>query len=250
MARPLEAARAADPDPFRDRVRAALLEADEAVREMLLRKLAADPKAAELPPGQRRAAGGEPEGRRDRGGAAPGRGGPAPGRRLGQPHARADRLGELRPAPREEQVRYYTAARAVRPETAHELAHLLDAWAGPTRRWRSSPTSSPAAPPTPGTWPATAGASRTRPGRGGRGARAGRGRRPRGDPAEAGRRPGPLQPRQRPAGPGEAGGGDRRVPQGDPAEARLAEAHSNLGIALATRGRSRRRSPSTARPSG
>jgi tetratricopeptide (TPR) repeat protein len=35
-------------------------------------------------------------------------------------------LGRLRPAPREEMVRYYSAARALRPETAHELAHLLD----------------------------------------------------------------------------------------------------------------------------
>jgi tetratricopeptide (TPR) repeat protein len=38
----------------------------------------------------------------------------------------AKRLGELRPAPREEQVRFYAMARAVRPELAHELAHLLD----------------------------------------------------------------------------------------------------------------------------
>ena len=41
-------------------------------------------------------------------------------------HTLAKRLGELRPAPREEQVRYYAMARAVRPESAHELAHLLD----------------------------------------------------------------------------------------------------------------------------
>src|SRR5262249_15248846 len=41
-------------------------------------------------------------------------------------HTLAKRLGELRPAPREEQVRYYAMARAARPESAHELAHLLD----------------------------------------------------------------------------------------------------------------------------
>jgi tetratricopeptide (TPR) repeat protein len=41
-------------------------------------------------------------------------------------HALAQRLGDLRPAPREEQVRYYSMARAIRPGTAHELAHLLD----------------------------------------------------------------------------------------------------------------------------
>ena len=38
----------------------------------------------------------------------------------------ADALSELRPAAREEAVRYYTAARSLRPETAHVLAHLLD----------------------------------------------------------------------------------------------------------------------------
>ena len=44
---------------------------------------------------------------------------------------------------------------------------------------------------------------------------------PRGDPAQARRRRGPHQPRHRPARPGEAGGGDRRIPHGDPAQARL-----------------------------
>ena len=39
----------------------------------------------------------------------------------------AQALARLRPALREEAVRYYTAARALRPETAHDLAHLLDA---------------------------------------------------------------------------------------------------------------------------
>jgi serine/threonine-protein kinase len=48
--RPLEAARAADPDPFRDRIRAALLEADAVTRAATLRALVADPQAAELPP--------------------------------------------------------------------------------------------------------------------------------------------------------------------------------------------------------
>ena len=119
--RPLEAARAADPDPFRDRVRAALLDADEAAREAALRALAADPKVVELPPASavllaaslkdsesavallRAAAGRHPDD-------------------VWVSHTLAARLGELRPALREEQVRYYSAARAVRPETAHELA--------------------------------------------------------------------------------------------------------------------------------
>jgi Flp pilus assembly protein TadD len=38
----------------------------------------------------------------------------------------ARRLGELVPAPREEQVRHYAAARALRPTSAHELADLLE----------------------------------------------------------------------------------------------------------------------------
>ncbi len=44
---------------------------------------------------------------------------------------------------------------------------------------------------------------------------------PRGDPAQARLRRGPLQPRQRPEGPGEARRGHRRIPRGDPAQARL-----------------------------
>ena len=40
--------------------------------------------------------------------------------------ALAAALERLKPAPREEAVRYYTAARALRPETAHDLAHLLE----------------------------------------------------------------------------------------------------------------------------
>jgi eukaryotic-like serine/threonine-protein kinase len=38
----------------------------------------------------------------------------------------ATALGRVRPLAREEAVRYYTAARALRPETAHNLANLLD----------------------------------------------------------------------------------------------------------------------------
>src|SRR5262249_44225142 len=38
----------------------------------------------------------------------------------------AGALDRLRTSTREEAVRYYTAARALRPETAHQLAHLLE----------------------------------------------------------------------------------------------------------------------------
>jgi tetratricopeptide (TPR) repeat protein len=123
--RPVEAARVADPDPFRDRVRAALLEPDDAAREVALRKLVADPAAAALPPPStvllaaslkddaaavdllRAATARNPDD-------------------AWVNYALGVRLAELRPAPREEQVRYLSMARAARPETAHILAHLLD----------------------------------------------------------------------------------------------------------------------------
>src|SRR5262249_30741870 len=41
-------------------------------------------------------------------------------------HTLAAALEKLRPGALEEAVRYYTAARALRPETAHALAHLLE----------------------------------------------------------------------------------------------------------------------------
>ena len=123
--RPLEAARAADPDPFRDRVRAAVLGPDETARQAALVKLAASPEAAELPPPSAVLLGTtlkDPA-------AAVALLRAASGRHPDDAwvnHTLAKRLGELRPAPREEQVRYYAMARAVRPESAHELAHLLD----------------------------------------------------------------------------------------------------------------------------
>ena len=51
-------------------------------------------------------------------------------------------------------------------------------------------------------------------------ARRGHRRIPRGDPAQARLRRGPLQPRRRPEGPGEDRPGHRRIPRGDPAQAR------------------------------
>jgi serine/threonine-protein kinase len=85
----LEIARAADPDPFRGRVRDALLNpADSRAREATLRSLAADPSADELPP-QRLATGPGTASARGRGdGDDPARagGGSAPGRLLAQLH--------------------------------------------------------------------------------------------------------------------------------------------------------------------
>jgi tetratricopeptide (TPR) repeat protein len=123
--RPLEAARAADPDPYRDEVRAAVLDSDEAARESALHKLAADARVAELPPASavllaatlkdvdaktrllRTAASRHPDD-------------------VWVNYDLARVLDEQRPSAHEEAVRYYSAARALRPETAHELAHLLE----------------------------------------------------------------------------------------------------------------------------
>ncbi|MGO9917588.1 MAG: tetratricopeptide repeat protein [Isosphaeraceae bacterium] len=125
--RPLEVARVADPDPFRDKVRAALLEPNNNAREAL-RKLAADPKAAELAPPSavllasavrdlvavepavvllRAVVGRHPDD-------------------FWANYVLADAMSTLRPPAREEAVRYYTAARSLLPEVAHNLAHLLD----------------------------------------------------------------------------------------------------------------------------
>jgi len=125
---PLHVARAVDPDPFRDQVRASLMDPDVKAREAALRTLAADPKAALLPPPSavllsaalrdlnavepaiallRAVVGRHPDD-------------------IGANYVLADALTTLRPAAREEAVRYYTAARSLRPEAAHVLAHLLD----------------------------------------------------------------------------------------------------------------------------
>jgi serine/threonine-protein kinase len=119
---PLEAARAADPDRFRDQVRTAVLAGDDSA----LKAIAADPKARELSPAStvllaealedhaaaaallRTAAGRHPDD-------------------IWVNYNLAVHLDRLAPPQRDEQVRYLSAARAVRPETAHDLAHLLEA---------------------------------------------------------------------------------------------------------------------------
>ena len=126
--RPLEAARAADPDRFRDRARAALLQSDPKVQETELRALAADPAAAQLPPPSalllaaalRKLKAFEPAVALLR--AVTGRHPDDVWANYGL----AETLFELNPTARDEAVRYYTAARALRPETAHVLAHLLN----------------------------------------------------------------------------------------------------------------------------
>jgi tetratricopeptide (TPR) repeat protein len=126
--RPLEVARAADLDPFRDRARAAFLQSDPKFQEKELRALAVDPEAGKLEPPSalllaaflrdlkaidpalallRAVAARHPDD-------------------IWANYELAATLVEFRPTARDEAVRYYHAARALRPETAHEFGHLLE----------------------------------------------------------------------------------------------------------------------------
>jgi serine/threonine-protein kinase len=126
--KPLEAARLADPDPYRDRLRTILLAEDRRREAGALKAMATVPEAADLPAptavllGRTLADNGQAE-------AAVALLRPAAFRHPSDVwvnHALAGALDKLRPSAREEAVRYYTAARALRPEPAHDLAHLLE----------------------------------------------------------------------------------------------------------------------------
>jgi tetratricopeptide (TPR) repeat protein len=126
--KPMEAARLVDRDPYRDRLRKALLAEDRKPQTEALEALAAAPEASELPAptavllGNTLADLGHVE-------AAVALLRQAAGRHPGDVWVNYDLAGaleRLRPAARDEAVRYYTAARALRPETAHVFAHLLD----------------------------------------------------------------------------------------------------------------------------
>ena len=125
--RPLAVARAVDPDAYRNRLRALVESPDIRKQGAALRSLSQDRQVAELPPASilqlasaLREAG-------------------DPGAAVTLLESAAQRypddvwinyhLAELLaglPTRRDEAVRYYTAARALRPESAHNLGHLLD----------------------------------------------------------------------------------------------------------------------------
>ena len=126
--KPIEAARLADPDPYRDRLRTILLSEDRKPQSEALKALAVAPEAADLPAptavllGRTVADLGQTE-------AAVALLRISVGRHPADVWVNyflAQALDSLRPSAREEAARYYTAARALRPETAHELAHLLE----------------------------------------------------------------------------------------------------------------------------
>ncbi|MBI3863029.1 MAG: protein kinase [Planctomycetia bacterium] len=125
--RPLAVARAADSDAFRNELRALVERPDMRKQVVALRSLFQDRQIAELPPAsvlQLASA------LREAGDSAAA---------IALLESSAQRypgdvwinyhLGEVLaeiPARREDAVRYYTAARALRPESAHNLGHLLD----------------------------------------------------------------------------------------------------------------------------
>ncbi len=126
--KPLELARAADDDDYRDRLRDLLAVDDLKAQAAPLRALAEEPQTDALPAptavllGVALELAGEREATVDLLRRAVAR---HPGD-VWVNFSLAESLERLSPSPREEAVRYYTAARALRPETAHDLAHLLD----------------------------------------------------------------------------------------------------------------------------
>jgi serine/threonine-protein kinase len=125
--RPLAVARAVDSDAFRNRLRALVERTDLRGQRAALLALAHDRQVDELPPASILQL------------AAALKGAGDPPSAVSLLEAAAQRypddvwinyhLGEVLagfPARREDAVRYYTAARALRPESAHNLGHLLD----------------------------------------------------------------------------------------------------------------------------
>ena len=246
----IDAARAADPDLAPRRSATPWTQTGQTARLAALPELARSARFDGLAAGQPGPAGRAPwPGRRADGGRgrAPPRAA-APSRR---------RLAQLRPGRgagsdhprREEAIRYYTAARSIRPETATSWRTLLEARGSAEAiavfqdlvrlRPTTAGTGLPRSPPE------EAGPRRGRcgPGRGRRGL-------PRGDPAQARRRLRPRQPRLRPERQGKLDEAIAEYREAIRLRPDDATTHFNLGNALGRRGSWTRRSPSTARRSG
>ncbi len=122
-----QVARVADPDPFRNRLRDALDSPDNRERRDALRALASSARDDELPPislnllGAALLVEGDPK-------TAENVLRPAHHRYPGDVWLTSNlALCLVRLGRREDAIRYYTAARSIRPETAHDLAHALEA---------------------------------------------------------------------------------------------------------------------------
>ena len=123
--KPMEVARAADPDEFRNRIRTILLSDDVESQADDLKALSADAHSAELPAPTALLLTASLRDPADR---------IALLRKVVSRHpddvwlnfSLASVLTVIRPSPREEVIRYYTAARSLRPETALNLALLLE----------------------------------------------------------------------------------------------------------------------------
>ncbi len=125
--KPLELARLADADDYRDRLRALLMAEDRTAAGAQLKAMASEPQAAELPAPTAVLLGDALESVGDREAAVD---------LLRRAVARhpddvwvnfrlAGALSRLKPMPVQETVQYYAAGRALRPEMAHDLAHRL-----------------------------------------------------------------------------------------------------------------------------
>ena len=170
-----EVANAVDPAPWRVGLRRALDVADRASRGKALRTLAASAKLEAMPAvdldllGTALSEAGESEAAED---VLAGRPAEVPGGRLAQLRPGSPPGGRSR---REEAIRYYSIARALRPETALVLAIALGTRGNRTRRSRCSRTCFDGAPTMAATGPSTVNCSgneaiapgRWRPGQGG-----------------------------------------------------------------------------------
>jgi serine/threonine-protein kinase len=124
---PLAVARSADSDDYRNRLRALVERPDIRKQDAALRALSQDGKVAGLPPASLVQLASALREAGDQAGAVSLLESAAQRRPddVWINYNLAQVLAEL-PARREEAVRYYTAARALRPESAHNLGHLLD----------------------------------------------------------------------------------------------------------------------------
>jgi serine/threonine-protein kinase len=126
--RPLEVALVADADADRNGLRSALLDPDATARKRALLAIAASPKAAELPPATAvlLAASLSDSGAPEQASKVLRAVANLHPQDLWANYDLAEILLRVRPAARDDALRYFTVARAIRPESAFELARLLD----------------------------------------------------------------------------------------------------------------------------